>query len=708
MRFLCALLFWAFLAVSVSADSLHDSVKHIVIFMQENRAFDHYFGNLWGVRGFNDRAAPPLPGRRPVWYQTISADNSSDYQLNWHVDTLRTSATCMDAPCMSYVCDILMWNYGKMDAWNSARDPGMGMSYFMRPDMPYYFQLADEFTIGDQYFQSTFTQTNPNRLFLFSGSNGVSVGRPAVLDNTEPDEGFPWITVGEILEANNVTWRVYQEEDNFDDNGFAWFASFKNAQPGSPLYEKGVRPVNDLVDAFNADMSAGTLPQVSWIIAPTALSEHATNHPAAGEDLTARLLKALGANLDVFKNTIFILNYDEGGQFFDHHWVPTPPTTDGISTVDTSGDIVKGEIDLPIGMGFRVPYMVISPWSRGGHVVSQVFDHSSVNQLLEVWLNISIPTLSPWRRVVAGDLLSSLDFDHPDYSWPTDLPDTNGYVEESNEQCTTLPMPQVPLQQSLATQEPGVRPSRTLPYQFVVSATADQKLNAFNVTIQNTGNAGAHFQMYDWNALDNPPRKYTISKQQSVTDSLSATGASSYEFSLHGPNGFVRYFRGGLSETACQVQTSEDVTNGYLVINLVNTDSSASTTCLFYTVDNAYGAIQPSYNTVYPTKSVQVKVPVAQSGNWYDITVTVTNEQYARRFMGRIERAGCTSDPAAGKNPLVQFTHPTSHPMNKPLVWKPRGMKPLGRKRSSTLYRNEKDSQRCYRQPFHQCMDLLE
>ena len=110
--------------------------------------------------------------------------------LPFHVDTLSTSGTCMSAPEMDYPCDIRMWNQGKLDAWNTGRAPGFGMGHFERTDLPFYYALADGFTIGDQYFQSTFTQTNPNRLHLFSGSNGLSVGQLPILDNSEPAPGW--------------------------------------------------------------------------------------------------------------------------------------------------------------------------------------------------------------------------------------------------------------------------------------------------------------------------------------------------------------------------------------------------------------------------------------------------------------------------------------------------------------------------------------
>jgi phospholipase C len=209
----------------LSAQDLN-AIEHIVIFMQENRAFDHYYGHLRGVRGFDDRAVIRMPSGRSSFYQPLD-DEDVEYMLPWHMNSLTTNGVCGEAPQMDYPTDISMWDNGKLDQWNIARDPGLGMSFFKRADLPYYYELIDGFTVGDQYFQSTFTQTNPNRLHLFSGSNGLSVGQSPVLDNSEPKPGFTWETMGETLENAGISWYVYQEQNNFDDNGFAWFAAYQ-------------------------------------------------------------------------------------------------------------------------------------------------------------------------------------------------------------------------------------------------------------------------------------------------------------------------------------------------------------------------------------------------------------------------------------------------------------------------------------------------
>jgi phospholipase C len=149
---------------------------------QENRAFDHYYGMLAGLRGFNDRTSMILPSGRNSFYQPINVSND-DYMLPFPVHSLTTNAVCMNSPEMDFPADTGIHNEGRCDAWNTARAAGMGMAHWEREDLPYYYALYDNFLVGDQYFQSTLTQTNPNRLHFFSGSNGLSVGQKAILDN---------------------------------------------------------------------------------------------------------------------------------------------------------------------------------------------------------------------------------------------------------------------------------------------------------------------------------------------------------------------------------------------------------------------------------------------------------------------------------------------------------------------------------------------
>ncbi|WP_321818814.1 MULTISPECIES: phosphocholine-specific phospholipase C [unclassified Paraburkholderia] len=626
-----------------------DDVRNIVIFTQENRSFDHYFGKLRGVRGFNDRTAIRLPDGNPVWKQPTG----KGYILPFHMSTLSTSATCAKAPSMSYPTDMAMWNKGLCNAWNSARQPGLGMSYFTREDLRFYYALADAFTICDQYFASTLTQTNPNRLHLFSGSSGLSAGTEPSLDNAEPAQGFKWQTVAEMLETAGISWRVYQQADNFDDNALALFQSFKAASPGSPLYRKGMATVDDIVQAFSRDVETGQLPQVSWIVAPTALSEHANYHPQAGEDLSARLLRGLAANPEVWSGTVLLLNYDEQGGFFDHVPPPTPPGADdeGRTTVATTGELYEGQ---PIGLGFRVPMTVVSPWSKGGYVCSEVFDHTSVIQFIEKRFRLRCPNISPWRRSVCGDLTSAFNFKTPDVEWPH-LPDTSSYVAGADLQCSTLPAPTVPARQSMPGQESGTRLSRALPYEFHANAIADKHEGLISIILGNSGKTGAAFSAYDLAVGSRAPRRYALAAGTQISDSWTRTelNGTKYAIALHGANGFLRVFQGDLGRgdgvmlPDPEVHVSYDVADNAIIVTMRNSGSSA---CRFTVQTNAYyGTEEARTFGVEAGASVSAKWSVSASGNWYDFNVTVDTEAaFLRRYAGRMENGGdLTSDPAS-------------------------------------------------------------
>lgn len=651
----------AMAAPRASSGTIND-MEHIVIFMQENRAFDHYYGVLNGVRGFNDRAHPRLPNGDPIFYQP-AGDQS--YILPFPLLFDKTSTQCMPAPEMAYESDINIFNGGLMDGWNTARDPGFGMSYFNRTDLPFYYALADAFTIGDQYYQSTFTATNPNRQHLFTGSNGLSVPNSGfcMLDDTEYTPGFLWETMAETLQKANVSWRVIQEVDNFDDNAFEWFKSFQDSRPGEPLFDYGVLPVLDLVDGFEELIQTDTLPSVLWIVGPTKLSEHAENHPGDGEDLTHRLVSVLSKPeyAAVYAKTAFILNYDEGGQFFDHHWTPTPPRSgaEGLSTVTTEGELtLVEEFNIPrgnpIGLGFRVPLMIVSPWTRGHLVYSEVSDHTSVIKLIEKRFGVRCPNISPWRRAVVSDLTAAFDFTAPDYTWPASFPDTSQNVNMSKWECDNLPAPTLPTDQFMPTQEPGTRVSRPLPYEFVITDDFSTYTNLLQITMNNTGAAGAVFYVFDLINNGTQPRKYTVEGGKALSDNWQLDASGRYDLSLHGPNGFVRRLTGNFDASTVSASMAYLKTSKAVNITLSVKATNDAGECDFALVDNAYGAGPWTVRTRVGVDPGSQVVAVDKSGNWYDVTATLINSPtcpingtFSRRFMGRMEDGTyTTSDPA--------------------------------------------------------------
>jgi phospholipase C len=412
----------------IDAAKLAD-IDHVVIFMKENRSFVHYFGVRPGVVGFADTNVRKLPNGKPVWYQP-SASHPDGYILPFRYDTAATKAQCALDPDHSWGAQHAAWNGGKVDGFADAMGPA-SLGYFTRADLPYYWALADAYTLCDRTFCSVLGPTEPNRLYFMTGTVDAEgkAGGPASGNSHGP---YSWETYPERLEKAGVSWRVYHTEDDDDgDNVLRFFKQYQDLAPGNPLHDNAI--VDRPASAFLDDARNGNLPQVSWIVAPASLSEHPIWPPAYGEDLTSQTLDALMSNEKAWAKTMFILTYDENGGFFDH--VPPPSPEPG-----TKGEFIDGQ---PIGLGFRVPMMIVSPWSRGGKVNSDVYDHTSILKFLERRFGVEVPNLSTWRRQLVGDLTSTLDLSAPDPRKPT-LPATAARVDLAKTQCGTLPLPDVP------------------------------------------------------------------------------------------------------------------------------------------------------------------------------------------------------------------------------------------------------------------------
>jgi phospholipase C len=338
-----------------------------------------------------------------------------------------------------------------MDRWLDGTIPGISvpgvMGYFARQDLPFYYALADAFTICDGYHCSVLGPTTPNRLYLWSGMVDAEGRYGGPIRSNDRPIALRWTTYAERLQKAGVSWRVYQQEDNFDDNALAWFDVFQRAQPGSPLYENGMRRRPE--QAFADDVRNDRLPNVSWLVAPGWESEHPDHRPSDGAALCSRYLAALASNPAVWEKTLFILNYDEHGGAFDHVPPPSPPK-------GTPGEFIGTE---SIGLGFRVPCIVVSPWSQGGWVCGNVFDHTSVLRLLETVFAVREPNISQWRRATCGNLIDAVDLSHPVTSFPK-LPSTGPEQERANCAGKSLKYP-VYGGEPMPPQEAGTRPRRT-------------------------------------------------------------------------------------------------------------------------------------------------------------------------------------------------------------------------------------------------------
>ncbi|KAJ5226305.1 phosphoesterase family-domain-containing protein [Penicillium chermesinum] len=433
-----------------SASSLSD-IEHVVIFMQENRAWDHYFGSMAGVRGFNDPNVQINSDGLSVYHQIVDPDMSTDAQtlLPWYLgyeggDSVN-AIQCMAAGSNGYTENQAALNGDLNNHWARNNTP-WSWGYLKRSDIPIHFAIAEAWTSGDMYQESQITATNPNRVTLVSGSINVpggpqnpSQGGPYIDNNEVPgceSDGqscYPlkWKTVYEFYEDAGVTWQVYQDTNNFDDNPLAWFQQFQKAGKGSPLADKGMA-FNGL-ESFYAAAANGTLPEVSFIVGPAELSEHPSYQPKDGAWLQKKVVDAVTQS-PKYSSTLLMISYDETGGFGDH-------VTPFHSPRDTPGEWMEDPLgifgDIYSGPGFRVPFYIVSPWTRGGRVFTERADHNSQILFVEQWLqargykNIQTDQMVPWRRAHMSNLINALDLDHPNLDIPI-IPEAETPVTNDN------------------------------------------------------------------------------------------------------------------------------------------------------------------------------------------------------------------------------------------------------------------------------------
>jgi phospholipase C len=458
------------------------AVEHVVFLMHENRSFDHYFGTYKGVRGFDDAKA-----RADGLFQQAWPGGAAPTLLPFRLDTTNRMAECTFDLSHEWSAQHDCWNGGKMNKWVSVHTeklwegPENGvltMGYYTRQDLPFYYSLADTFTICDGYHCSVMGPTHPNRLHALSGTldpAGIA-GGPVLFTNSAPTAqgSASWSTMPEALEDAGVSWKVYNAPGPeyqpssgiamaLSDNILLYFKQFMD--PSSALYQKAFLPTfpND----FARDVAADTLPQVSWITPPAGYDEHPPSAPALGMWFSHNVIKTLISNPKVWSKTVLFIMYDENDGFFDHVAPPTPPPgTEGEYVTKEPLPAVTFGISGPIGLGFRVPMLVVSPFSRGGYVCSETFDHTSQMRFLETRFGVKAPNISAWRRSATGDLTSTLHVSSPDISVPT-LPATLGKADPRVQmECTPIqlletnvsnpaPYP-LPSEQRIPAQEPGV------------------------------------------------------------------------------------------------------------------------------------------------------------------------------------------------------------------------------------------------------------
>lgn len=690
---------------AVESGTLQD-VKHIVILMQENRSFDHYFGAMKGVRGFGDRFPIPLASGKPVWYES----NGTREIAPFHLKGDATNAALIISTPHNFPDSQAAWGQGRFGEWARYKTD-ISMGYYLRDEAPFQWALAEAFTICDGYHCSIQTGTDPNRITFWSGSNHDPERRARGLDSDQSNaeavnlrcwitgafpapgytyygSSFTWKTIPEVLQDAGISWRIYQDpNDNWQGamNGALAFKGFREAKPGSPIYENGLKQWT-LADLKN-DVINGTLPAVSWVCPSQLQSEHpgAPSSPERGGFFTQQVLEALTAKTETWSKTVLFVTFDENDGLFDHLPPPAIPsinidgTPAGKSTVDVTGlyyqdpgvpykDILYERFGLPPekatypmltptdtvsgsrrpwGLGPRVPMYIVSPWSKGGWVDSQVFDHTSVGMFLEKRFGIRVDSISAWHRAVCGDLTSAFDFKTPnDPKWPT-LPDMSNYAAIEAAQ-KLLPAPAAPATPQPLFQETGTRFSRALPYELHTSARVGSR-GQLQLIFANTGAQGAVFHVYDKLHLDRIPRRYTVEAGKQLSDDwdTGATDSGKYELWVYGTNGFMRSFKGDAlaADTAAfkpEAQVCYEPANGQVYLKVRNGGTAAGKVAV---KSNAYRTDGPWSLDVAAGDTGTLHWNLDDSGHWYDFTVSADGIE--RRFAGRVETGKpSVSDPA--------------------------------------------------------------
>ena len=669
-------------AQAASASKRHGDlrdIKHVVVIMQENRSFDHYFGSLRGVRGFGDRSTIQLPGGKSVWQQPVTPAVGATTQYPWALSGAKTwdgaKPPSPEAGAANYGGTTHGWDDqhgawygGLMNGWYQAKGGPTTLGFLDRHDLPFHYALAEAYTIGDAYHCSVISATGPNRTYLWSGTINADQSHGDYIAYSGGDElgkFLPWKSYAETLQEAGVSWRVYQCEDDYGDNGVEYFDTFAKldptqggtAAPGNVFYDNGVANVpepvtglagnaDNLAAAIRADVLGGTLPQVSWVVNNQFFSEHPVTAPSNGAYFLRGVLDALNADLAVFNSTLVIINYDENDGQFDH--VPPPVPAAGEADEFVPGTLAEYGVTapVPVGLGFRVPLILISPWTRGGWVTSEVADHTSVIQFLEKWTTATgrpaiSPNISAWRRKVCGDLTAAFDFASPVYGLPH-LPATGPLIPE-------VEYDPLPADNRMPAQEPGTRRARPLPVQpnaYLTGFAGGVAKLAFS-NVAPFASRASHFAVYN-NRSGVPalsqypaafPGQYTVAANKAATGTGPLDGTA-YDLTVVGPNRFLRRFIGDTAtagrDLRIEVSYYDSAFSPKLKLTLHN-DGHAPVA--FTVTHNQYIHAHPQTVKVGGRDSRSWTVDAVElSHGWYDLTVTAGSDHtWSQRFAGHLE-----------------------------------------------------------------------
>lgn len=687
-------------------------VKHVVMVMLENRSFDSYFGTFKGVRGYGDRFPIPLRNGRTALYQT---DANGNIITPYHLDETAGNAQRAGGTPHNWADSQAAWDHGRMDRWPVAKQP-LSMGYYDDEEVTFQRALAAAFTLCDAYHCGIHTGTIANRLFYWTGSNGPTGDNVAVTVNEfnggadvgPSTEGWTWETYADRLQAAGVSWKVYQNiPDNFGCNQMMSFRHWRaemekmpagrqvsntNAPGFNPPYDPAIDDryspfakgfCNTMADggflqSLRDDVQNGRLPEVSWIIPPAEFSEHpGPSSPAKGGWYVQAILDALTSDPEVWSKTALIINYDENDGFFDHLPPPTAPSRNPDGTVAGKSTLSDAQMAFeyhdyqpatprqpardgrPYGPGPRVPMWIVSPWSRGGWVNSEVFDHTSVIRFLEARFGVMEPQISPYRRAVCGDLTSAFNFATPNANPLPELAGRTTRAEATSLTAAQQAMPRIPVPATpeLPVQDAGTRPSRALPYELHTSARVDARNNTVQLLFANASarSAGAVFHVYDRLHLDRIPRRIVVEAGKMLDDVWDLSGdGGKYDLWVLGPNGYHRSFVGDAAE---QGEAMPEIQVCYNPCERptvqVKLHNNGRRPIRFTAEALAYRNDGPWTKMVAPGKVVEFEWAIGDSGCWYDFVVTCdASPAFRRRFAGRMEIGkDLVSDPAMGQMP---------------------------------------------------------
>jgi phospholipase C len=478
-----------------------------------------------------------------------------------------------------------------------------------------------------------------------------------------PDAGTAEVTTyPELLQKAGISWQVYTNDQVGDSGSYPgyflgdygdnplWFYSQYNTTnsrdggTGALAVRGAVTPWQTgagappmskthaayVLSSFIKDVKSSKLTQVSWIVAPAGYCEHPSYTPDYGAHYVNTVLQTLFANPALWKTTALFITYDEHDGFFDHQLPPVPE-------VSVTDEYIGG---LPIGPGTRVPMLICSPWTRGGYVDSNVYDHTSVLQFLAAWTGVKPVNVTPWRASVTGDLTTAFDFGHPDFSIPGNIP-TLDQTWALTQLAGGSTEPPAEGAQKMPAQEPGTRPHRPTNYQLHADVTVNRTTSQVTAALTNTGTVGACFAVYPDNHLAFRGTPVTVLPSAPRSYVWDATlSAGKYAFSVYGPDGFLTSFAGqvvpaGQNNGPVPVVTATPQSGpGGTVVELTLANEGQEAIIYTLTPNDYQGRTQTV--TVKARSSTTISWPTDQYG-YYDVAITAgTSDGFRRRYAGRV------------------------------------------------------------------------